>query len=297
VGDACDNCPLVTNADQADGDADGVGDACDNCPTAANVFQEDFDGDGIGDMCDNCPEAINADQADTDEDGVGDLCDNCPTVANADQADTDEDGVGDLCDNCPEVANADQADTDEDGIGDACDEDFGQNRMMGGGGQSQQMDSLLGETESDRLEAGLTPESPSTWGSPGMEAYFVESGTGASAVTVGPAGGTVTVDLIVKSAKPIFFIDGWPATETPGVIQVEVSPGDGDTMVIDGELVVVNPKADWIGLQTAATLTLHVAPVPGVHRVTFTDASAMSMKDASIALRDTRALEVTVSGQ
>jgi hypothetical protein len=189
------------------------------------------------------------------------------------------------------VANADQADDDEDGIGDACDEDFGQNRMMGGGGQGQQMDALHGETE-----PGEGNESSPAWGSPGMEAYFVESGTGASAVTLGSTGGTVTVDLIVKSAKPIFFIDGWPATETPGVIQVEVLPGDGYAVVTDGELAVIKPAGNWTGPQTAATLMLHVAPVPGVHRVTFTGASAMSMKDAAIALRGTRALEVTVLG-
>ena len=39
VADACDNCPQVANADQADADDDTVGDACDECagtPTGAN---------------------------------------------------------------------------------------------------------------------------------------------------------------------------------------------------------------------------------------------------------------------
>mgnify|MGYP002623072879 FL=1 len=49
--DACDNCPVIANADQADGDADGVGDACDNCPTIKNASQEDSDGNGVGDAC------------------------------------------------------------------------------------------------------------------------------------------------------------------------------------------------------------------------------------------------------
>lgn len=50
-----DNCPLVSNPDQADTDPDGpdqLGDACDNCPTVPNVNQEDHDKDGIGDACD-----------------------------------------------------------------------------------------------------------------------------------------------------------------------------------------------------------------------------------------------------
>lgn len=50
--DAIDNCPGVSNPNQADGDGDGVGDACDNCPFNYNPGQADADGDGIGDLCD-----------------------------------------------------------------------------------------------------------------------------------------------------------------------------------------------------------------------------------------------------
>jgi hypothetical protein len=98
VGDACDNCLLIPNTDQADLDGDGAGDACDNCPGVANPTQTDSDQDGLGDLCDNCPNAANVDQADMDHDGVGDLCDNCPGIYNPDQSNVDHDDMGDACD-------------------------------------------------------------------------------------------------------------------------------------------------------------------------------------------------------
>jgi len=149
IADDSDNCPSVSNADQADNDGDGAGNACDATPNG------DDDGDGVDNLSDNCPSVSNADQADNDGDGAGNACDatpngdddgdgvdnlsdNCPSVSNPDQADNDGDGAGNACDatpngdddgdgvdnlsdNCPSVSNADQADNDGDGAGNACD--------------------------------------------------------------------------------------------------------------------------------------------------------------------------------
>lgn len=119
-GNGCDNCPALSNSDQADGDQDGVGDACDNCRSVANSDQLDRDRDGMGDACDACPLAPSSGR-DRDADGVSDDCDNCLVVANPTQADSDRDGVGDACDNCPQVASSAQLDSDGDGVGDVCD--------------------------------------------------------------------------------------------------------------------------------------------------------------------------------
>ena len=116
-----------TNADQSDGDLDGIGDACDDCP---DDNENDADSDGVCGDVDQCPGYD--DTIDTDGDGIAEGCDNCPSVPN-DQEDIDGDGVGDACndaedpdgdeisnaiDNCDFVINLDQADTDNDGFTD-----------------------------------------------------------------------------------------------------------------------------------------------------------------------------------
>jgi len=50
-----------------DADGDGVADSDDNCPSISNADQADFDGDGFGDVCD-----LDDDRADVDGNGSAD---------------------------------------------------------------------------------------------------------------------------------------------------------------------------------------------------------------------------------
>ncbi len=86
-----------TTAQAGDADADGVPDADDNCPAMSNPDQANGDGDAAGDACDSCPTLSWPDLTDSDGDGLGDACDNCPKIANPDQCDMDADGWGDVC--------------------------------------------------------------------------------------------------------------------------------------------------------------------------------------------------------
>ncbi len=49
-----------------DSDGDSVFDDQDNCPEISNPDQADIDGDAIGDVCDNCPDTHNPDQTDSE---------------------------------------------------------------------------------------------------------------------------------------------------------------------------------------------------------------------------------------
>ena len=152
VGDACDDGNSNTAMDVItmscmcigtliDTDGDGVTDADDNCPSVSNSDQADLDGDGMGDVCDADDDGDDvADEVDCDPlngsiaFSVGDVCDdgnpntamdtitmNCMCIGTL--IDIDDDGITDAEDNCPSIPNTDQADFDGDGMGDVCDED------------------------------------------------------------------------------------------------------------------------------------------------------------------------------
>src|SRR3954451_23845744 len=121
IADIVDQCPgTATGTSVApDGCDDPDGDLVsthsgDNCPAISNPDQADTDGDGHGDACDD----------DNDNDGVVDADDECSgttpgtTVAADGCDDSDGDGVSTQAgDNCPDTSNPGQEDTDADGAG------------------------------------------------------------------------------------------------------------------------------------------------------------------------------------
>ncbi len=128
IGDACDSCDgdnVDTDGDgicddedacpndaQNDVDSDGVCGDEDNCPADANADQADGDDDGLGDACDRCPQG----GADPDGDGICGDDDNCPLIPNPEQQDSDDDGVGDACEPPPPPVDLCTAGTGDPGL-------------------------------------------------------------------------------------------------------------------------------------------------------------------------------------
>jgi hypothetical protein len=103
VPDSSDNCPLDSNASQADQDAGFDNDTNSNGTTKGNVCDPDddtpatdADGDGVLDSSDKC--TGHDDAADVDGDGIPDGCDT------QDNRDSDGDGVENFEDACPDQA-------------------------------------------------------------------------------------------------------------------------------------------------------------------------------------------------
>jgi hypothetical protein len=122
-----------------DSDGDGAYDHQDNCPSVSNADQANLDGDTFGDACDN----------DIDGDGVDNTLDAFPNDS-TESSDSDSDNVGDNTDNCINAANFDQSDIDSDTLGDACDAD------MDGDGHTNAFEVRFGGDETDNNDAAVS---------------------------------------------------------------------------------------------------------------------------------------------
>ncbi len=104
---------------QPDGDGDGIPDTHDNCPNVSNPDQADSNGNGVGDACDEAdPVGPGGACTETSQCQLGLVC-----YYNKCQVDSDGDGIPDDHDNCKDIANPGQEDADNNGVGDACEDD------------------------------------------------------------------------------------------------------------------------------------------------------------------------------
>ncbi len=203
-----DNCPRHANANQADGDSDGIGDACDT--NLSDGPTGDEDSDGVLNQDDNCPMHPNPDQANMDNDLRGDACDN--------------DRDGDLHSNWADAFPDDRqewADNDKDGVGDNADED----------------DDNDGLSDSAEIAAGTDPLEADSDGDQYSDLDELRMGSDAldpydppylptNVTAIGHADGTVTISWTSSNDPRIVGHTVWALEE---MRRVESTDGDSVT--------------------------------------------------------------------
>jgi hypothetical protein len=264
---APDNCPTVTNGDQADTDQDGIGDVCndtidqdgdeyadalDNCPMIANIMQADLDGDGEGDSCD----------LDADGDGWCDAIGSAQTV---------EDITCAGLDNCPQRPNPDQTDTNGDGVGDACEDvEVGFTVYEAEPNNSEGEPQILGFLPSDdplNIVGGF--ESPAN---EDTDIYRVEI----------PHSGTLTATLLMESSSADYDVQILP--DGDGGMSAN-SPERDARLVEQGATILVKVSTQMESANGSYTLVLRL--VRELER-----ADALAVNEIGLVVKDGSPIQI-----